>query len=161
MIIRKLERRDREFLYDMCYEAVYVPEGQEKGSREKILSDKNILKYVEDFGDMKGDRGYIALDEDGKPFGAAWYRLFDIEHKGYGFINENIPELSTAVEEGQRGKGIGRKLLEILIEEAGKEGYPAISLSVDPDNPALKLYERLGFIKVGISGTSWTMKLDL
>lgn len=161
MIIRNLEKEDKEFLYDMCYEAVYVPEGQEKGSREEILSDKNIVKYVENFGEIDGDRGFIALDESDKPLGAAWYRVFDSEHKGYGYVGENIPELSTAIEERYRGRGIGKKLLEVLIEEARKEGYLSVSLSVDPDNPALRLYEKLGFKKVSISGTSDTMKLDL
>jgi hypothetical protein len=34
---------------------------------------------------------------------------------------------------------------------------PAISLSCDPANPAMRLYERLGFVAVGESGTSITM----
>ncbi|MDF2885325.1 MAG: family N-acetyltransferase, partial [Clostridiaceae bacterium] len=48
-----------------------------------------------------------------------------------------------------------------IIEKAKLDGYSAISLSVDLRNTiALRLYEREEFQKIGILGTSWTMKLD-
>lgn len=47
------------------------------------------------------------------------------------------------------------------MEQAKLDGYKAISLSVDPRNPSTRHYERFGFIKCGVSGTSWIMKLNL
>lgn len=57
-----------------------------------------------------------------------------------GFIPENIL-VYIAVDSKIRGKGIGKQLLEhaIMISEG------AIALHVEPDNPAKKLYEHLGF----------------
>ncbi len=43
-----------------------------------------------------------------------------------------------------RGRGIGTQLIKGLIEEAAKAGR-AVTLGVVKSNPALRLYERLGF----------------
>jgi GNAT superfamily N-acetyltransferase len=60
-----------------------------------------------------------------------------------------------------RRQGIGRALLEQLIATARAHEFPALSLSVNPFNPARVLYESLGFRKVGESGASWTLRLRL
>ncbi|GGG33595.1 GNAT family N-acetyltransferase [Bizionia arctica] len=57
-----------------------------------------------------------------------------------GYIPENIL-VYIAVHENARGKGIGKKLLLEAISLA--EGD--IALHVEPSNPAIKLYESLGF----------------
>ncbi len=57
-----------------------------------------------------------------------------------GYIPENIL-VYIAVDERMRGKGIGKKILDLAIKMANG----AIALHVEPDNPARKLYERLGF----------------
>jgi ribosomal protein S18 acetylase RimI-like enzyme len=44
----------------------------------------------------------------------------------------------------QQGRGIGRKMLEQVIDEAGAAGK-AVALSVLNTNPAVRLYKRLGF----------------
>ena len=46
-----------------------------------------------------------------------------------------------AVDNSQRGKGFGKQLMQKAISIA--EGN--IALHVEPDNPAKKLYESLGF----------------
>ena len=56
------------------------------------------------------------------------------------FIPENIL-VYIAVDNSQRGKGFGKKLMQKAIETA--EGN--IALHVEPDNPAKGLYEKLGF----------------
>ncbi|HEY5388906.1 MAG TPA: GNAT family N-acetyltransferase [Solirubrobacteraceae bacterium] len=94
------------------------------------------------------------------PVGAAWWRFFTDEDHGYGFIEPPIPELSVAVTEGLRGRGVGGALLEALIERARDADLPALSLSVEVDNPALRLYERLGFTAVAHDGNAWTMRRD-
>ncbi len=50
-----------------------------------------------------------------------------------------------------RGQGIGRSLLEGLQAEARKEGK-ALGIHVERYNPALRLYERLGFKTAGEEG---------
>jgi len=79
-------------------------------------------------------------------------------NNGWGYISDTIPELSMAILPECRGMGIGTKLLEKIIED-NRQKYPQISLSVDPQNEAMKLYKRLGFRECGVSGTSITMIL--
>ncbi|MEO5910563.1 MAG: GNAT family N-acetyltransferase [Pelobium sp.] len=57
-----------------------------------------------------------------------------------GYIPENIL-VYIAVHENQRGKGMGSQLMKKAIENA----KGSIALHVEADNPAKKLYERLGF----------------
>lgn len=57
-----------------------------------------------------------------------------------GYIPENIL-VYIAVDTSQRGKGVGKKLMTTAIELANGD----IALHVEADNPARKLYEKLGF----------------
>ena len=82
------------------------------------------------------------------PVGAAWYRMFTEASHGYGFVAEDVPELSIAVIASRRHEGIGRRLLVDLIDASLTQGYPAMSLSVREDNPARGLYESAGFVRI-------------
>ena len=113
-------------------------------------------RYVKGWG-RRGDAAVIAL-ENGFPVGAAWYRLFTEREPGYGFIDERTPELAIAVVPGARGKGFGEELLVALCRQARAESHLALSLSVDPANPSLRLYEKHGFEKVAETDDgSWIM----
>ena len=50
-----------------------------------------------------------------------------------------------------------------MLDELRKAGYARASLSVQKENPALRLYERLGFriIGDGEDETEWMMVIDL
>jgi GNAT superfamily N-acetyltransferase len=100
-------------------------------------------------------------EADAKPVGAAWFRLWTLESHSYGFIDAMTPEVGMAVVRTHRRRGIGRALLKELIGTARADRFAALSLSVNPNNPARLLYESLGFRKVGESGTSWTFRLPL
>ena len=54
---------------------------------------------------------------------------------------------------GHRGRGTGTVLVAGLAQVARQQGLPGMSLSVEPDNPARRLYERLGFRDVGTTST--------
>ena len=146
--------QDLDFLTDMMYESIHIPEN--KPPKEELLNLPHIKKYNEGWG-RKGDRAIIAVEEN-VPVGAAWYRLFTENQKGYGYVDDETPELGIAVLNKVRGKGIGNLLMENLIETADRDGYTSLSLSVDPKNTqAVQLYKKLGFEQCGSSGTSWTM----
>ena len=100
----------------------------------------------------QGDYGLIA-EQDG-PLGAAWYRTYTEASHGYGFISEDVPELSIAVIASRRHDGIGRRLLIDLINASVDQGYPALSLSVGEENPARGLYGSVGFVSVEKHGSS-------
>ena len=140
----------------MLYEAVYWRPGDRKPPETEMLADDRFMRYVSGWG-RPGDVGVIAEDESGRPFGAAWFRLFSKDQPGYGFIDEFLPELSVAVQDDSRGRGVGTALLLSLLKEAATAGFPALSLSVSADNPALHLYQRLGFAKVKSVEGGWPM----
>jgi len=152
-LIRRGGPHDVPFLRDMLHHAYYWRENAPE------MEDLPVSRYVLGWG-RRGDAAVIAID-DYWPVGAAWYRLFSRDEPGYGFVDEKTPEISIAVVPNKRGSGHGSQLLDALIERAREDGYKALSLSVEPDNPALHLYERMGFRKVGETGGSWTMKVDL
>ncbi len=57
-----------------------------------------------------------------------------------GFVPENLL-VYIAVDRKARGRGIGRILVEKVIDTARGD----IALHVEPDNPACRLYEHVGF----------------
>ncbi|MBS3681113.1 GNAT family N-acetyltransferase [Ornithinibacillus massiliensis] len=59
--------------------------------------------------------------------------------KAFGFIYELF------VLEEYRGKGISKQLIKTGMEQLKQEGYFEIRLSVFDGNPAMKIYESLGF----------------
>lgn len=56
-----------------------------------------------------------------------------------------------------RGHGLGRRLLEALMEEGEQLGLP-VRLSVMAGNPAAHLYQRLGFAPGELRGVHQTME---
>ena len=158
-IVRPLTSADEPALWEMLYYAIYVAEGDISPERE-VVNQPGVAKYVHEWG-RTDDRGFIALDAaDKQPIGAAWLRLLVGDNRGYGYVDEATPEVSIAVAPEYRGQGIGTRLLTQLLQAAAVD-YVTVSLSVAGDNPALRLYQRLGFEPVGKSGTSLTMRKTL
>lgn len=142
----------------MLYQSLYVPEGQSPFERS-ILAKPEIARYVNDWG-REDDFGYVCVDGNNRSLGAIWLRLLKGEERGFGYVDDQTPELGMAVLAEHRGQGIGTGLLARLMESvAGR--YDQISLSVSVGNPAIHLYQRAGFERAGQSGDSITMKKKL
>jgi len=155
-IIRPLTQADAPFLREMLYQALYIPPGTPPLDRD-VIDQPELAKYVQDWG-REDDIGFIAIDANGQePVGAAWLRLFRGDQGGYGYVDDQTPELSMALLPAYRGQGIGTDLLTHLLQFASPR-YPAISLSVAPENPAKRLYQRFGFEVMGKCGSSLTMR---
>jgi ribosomal protein S18 acetylase RimI-like enzyme len=155
-VIRLAAENDEPFLWEMLYQAIYIPAGCEPLPKQ-IIYEATLSKYVADWG-QSDDLGFIAIDAGSQqPIGAVWARLFSDENKGYGYVDDATPELSIAIVPEWRGRGVGTALLKALIETAQLR-YPALSLSVSTDNPARSLYERLGFDIQSASENSLTMQ---
>lgn len=111
-----------------------------------------LFKHLEQYGDPKVDirkaMDYALSKEQGKG-GYIFYATENDTILGAVVLNETgmkdyIPEnilVYIAVDNTQRGKGIGKK----LMQEAMSSVKGSIALHVEPDNPAKKLYEKLGF----------------
>jgi ribosomal protein S18 acetylase RimI-like enzyme len=158
VLVRPTTADDLEFLRAMSYDAATWRPGP-RPSAESVLAEPAVARYLTAWG-RKGDAAWIA-EEAGSPLGAAWYRLFPADEPGYGFVATDVPELSIAVDAAARGRGIGTLLLETLVAGARADGFRAVSLSVEADNPAVRLYERTGFRRISTDGGAWTMLLAL
>ena len=164
--IRPATIADIPFLWDMSFEAAFIPDDERAAWRGAPEPPAELVKYLDGWG-RRGDAGVVAEDTDGTALGAAWYRLFAESDRGNGILApRDVPELSIAVVPEHRGRHIGRDLLAALAETARVDGYRHLMLSVDPANVrAVRLYERMGYVHVDSAdparGTSRIMQLDL
>jgi ribosomal protein S18 acetylase RimI-like enzyme len=166
-VFRLSSRADPAFLAEMLYEAVHWRDdgAEERPPLEELLAQPDLRRYVDGWG-RKGDVALVALDRLEEPVGAAWYRVFETNEPGYGFVASDVPELSIAVYPECRGQHVGGLLLGSIVSRARSDGYRAISLSVADENPARRLYARSGFEVVTSgepvkAGDSLTMLLAL
>ena len=153
-MIRPAGPQDVPFLRDMLRHAYYW-----RVDRVSESGEPPVQRYVERWG-RAGDTALVAI-QDFQRVGAAWYRLFTDANAGYGFIDEETPELSIAIVPSRRGGGLGSELLDALLARARVDGYGAISLSVEQGSPAIGLYERHGFERVRDDDGGVTMQADL
>jgi GNAT superfamily N-acetyltransferase len=151
-VIRRGNRQDVRFLRDMLRHAFYWRSGG-------TVEDASLWRYVAGWG-RRGDSAVIAL-EGGFPVGAAWFRLFPRDEPGFGYVDEQTPEVSIAVVPSRRGHGIGSELLDALIGWATEQGFDGLSLSVADESPAMHVFEKQGFEKVQQTDGSWTMRINL
>ncbi len=127
----------RRFLYY----AIYIPPDSTPPSPD-IVDQPDLNRYYLDWG-RKGDWAVFALLH-GDVVGVTWVRLFPADAPGYGTIDPEIPELSIAVHQDYRSRGIGSRLLAAILTRIESQ-FEAVSLSVAATNPAQHLYGRFGF----------------
>lgn len=149
MLLRHATPADESFLCELLYLAIFVPPGDPPPAPD-IVGEPELSRYVTGFGTRRGDLGFVA-EEDG-PFGAVWVRQLTRDDPGYGYVDDETPELSMAIIPSHRGQGIGTALLERLLGQV-----PRCSLSVDDRNRAMALYERSGFVVTARAGHTVTM----
>ncbi|TYP92763.1 Acetyltransferase (GNAT) domain-containing protein [Fodinibius salinus] len=118
----------REDIADFLYEHL-----DEYGDEKKhILS---CISYA--YGDKEAQDGFILVaHKEDQILGTVIINDTNMA----GFIPEHIL-VYIAVASEARGQGLGKKLMERIIDET--EGD--IALHVEPDNPAKHLYEKYGF----------------
>ncbi|WP_299523707.1 GNAT family N-acetyltransferase [Winogradskyella sp.] len=159
MTIRKLRDTESDFLAEMLYEAIFIPEGHDPLPKE-ILKEKSLSKYFENWGKDKFDIALV-VESDNELVGAIWGRLFTGESKGFGYVDNKTPEISMAVQHEYRNQGIGTELINAIASEYQRINVDYLSLSVDKANKAANLYKRHGFEIVAENKTDWTMKKQI
>jgi GNAT superfamily N-acetyltransferase len=158
--VRPAVASDAGLLEAMLVEAIGWDPARTRMEAAVVLGFHENKHYVEGWPRLD-DVGVVAEDASGTPVGAAWLRFFTAADPGYGFIADGIPEVTLGVVADRRGEGIGTRLLAALEDEARRREIRTLGLSVEPANPARRLYERRGYRRVGGSGDAHTMRLDL
>ncbi len=134
--LRPVEPGDEGFLY-----RVYASTRQEelaqtgwdeaqKAAFLRMQFDAQASYYREHYAEATFDIVLV----DGRPVGRLYVARWP----------EEVRIVDVALLPECRGVGIGTKLLEALISESERAGKP-LTIHVERFNPALRLYERLGF----------------
>ncbi|MFN8442664.1 MAG: GNAT family N-acetyltransferase [Caldilineaceae bacterium] len=145
LLIREVEQVDTPFLWEMLYHAAHMAE--DGATHWETAKEVPFLtQYVQDWG-QPGDFGLIAVDTKSRQkVGAAWLRLLIEDKTSVTYQDDETPELAIAIVPDWIGCGVGTALMTRLVESA-RQRYPALVLSVRADNPAIRLYQRFGFVE--------------
>src|SRR5579863_9565426 len=138
MLIRRAIQDDHDLLWEFLAMAAYEPDAAAAKAVPFVANHLTGWLRATDFG--------FVAEIDGAAAGAAWARHIPEEDNPF-HIDERSPVVTIAVRDGVRGRGVGEALLRALIGEAEARGL-RLSLDVRETNPALRLYERLGFRRV-------------
>jgi GNAT superfamily N-acetyltransferase len=144
--VRPAVQADGVFLGDMVVEAANWRAGGAR-PRHEVLTSQDHSRYVA--GWMRpSDAGFVAVDANDTAIGAAWYRMLPRTAPGFGYLGTGVPELIIGVRPVWRAHGVGRALLQRLVEHARDQGFGRLSLSVERGNFAVTLYRSEGFAVV-------------
>lgn len=153
--IRKIHPDEYGLLREFLYQAIYLPEGAPPPPHS-VVDLPELQVYIAGFGTHSGDDCLVA-EAEGTVVGAAWSRIME----DYGHIDSSTPSLANSMLPGYRGLGIGTQLLNGLLLLLQENGYLRASLSVQKENPALRLYERAGFQILAEKDTEYLMLRDI
>lgn len=134
--IRRATQQDLEILWEFLAVAGYEP---------NVASAKAVPFVAAHLAGWQRptDFGFVA-EREGIAAGAAWARQFTPEEEPAFYVDARTPEVTIGVAPDGRGQGIGRRLLLAVMGEASRRGI-GLCLNVRHDNPAQRLYERVGF----------------
>lgn len=154
MDIRRLHEEEKALLEKFLYNAIFQIE-DDKPLPYSIIHEPELYGYVANFGSL--DDNCLVAEIDKEVVGAVWCRIFREDFKGYGFVDDTIPELSISVLKSYRGKGVGRQLMNEMLKLLSEEDYEKVSLSVQKENYAAELYKSLGFNVVSETDEDYIM----
>ena len=153
--IRKMVPGEYGLLRKFLYQAIYLPEGIPPPP-QTVIDLPELQVYLTGFGTQPGDYCLVAEAEDAI-VGAAWSRIME----DYGHIDRSTPSLALSMLPDYRGLGIGTQLLNRLLLLLQENGYLQVSLSVQKENPALRLYKRAGFRILAEKDSEYLMLWDV
>jgi len=141
--LRPITPDDREFLL-----AVYASTRLEELAVTDWSDEQKRVFLAAQFA---AQHEYYSTYYDGATFMVI---LLDGERTGRLYVQrtpEVIRLMDIALIAEFRGRGIGSTLVRELLAEGEAKGIPVV-IHVEMNNPALRLYERLGFRPVGTHG---------
>lgn len=147
--LRPINDADLPFLYSV-YASTRDEEvkrtGWTEGQQEAFLRmqfDAQHEHYQKHYADARFD---VVMQGD-EPIGRLYVNRLD----------DDIRIVDIALLPQSRGQGIGSDLLNQIFQEAEESGR-TVSIHVERFNPAMGLYERLGFARVDDTGVYYLME---
>jgi len=125
-----------------------------QGIEDRIATLETELRTPEERRQWLAARGprhpvYVAIAKDHPEDMVVGWSSLNVYNPRPAY--QYVADFSVYVEREWRGKGVGRRLLEHLIEQARALGYHKMMLSTFPFNASgLALYERMGFSQAGV-----------
>ena len=99
--------------------------------------------YQEQFSEAN----FSIIEQQNQPIG----RLY------LDYRNDEVRIIDIAILSEYRNQGIGSQILQDILISATERDLP-VRISVEQNNPALNLYHRLGFKKIGNNGIYFVME---
>ena len=152
--IRKLRQEEIHILDEFLYEAIFIPESMEKPPKA-IIEQSELQVYIADFG--KEDDWCLVAEVKGKIVGAVWGRIMN----DYGHIDDETPSLAISLYGEYRHLGIGTALMKAILHLLKEKGYKQTSLSVQKENYAVNMYQKIGFKVVSETEEEYIMVCEL
>lgn len=146
--LRSEEEADFEFLAELYAstrrdEVAPVPwSDEEKEAFLRWQFESQYRHYRQHYPDCE----FLVIEREERPIG----RLY-VDRRA-----DQIRLVDIALVSEQRGAGLGTALLRTLLDEGRGSGLP-VSIHVEYNNPALRLYRRLGFCHVDSNGVYYLM----
>ena len=153
-IIREIKEEEYPILSDFLYEAIFIPESMEKPPKA-IIVQSELHVYIADFG--KEDDWCLVAEVKGKIVGAVWGRIMN----DYGHIDDETPSLAISLYGEYRHLGIGTALMKAILHLLKEKGYKQTSLSVQKENYAVNMYQKIGFKVVSETEEEYIMVCEL
>lgn len=153
-LIREMCEHEYPLLTDFLYEAIFQKEGESPVPR-RVLENLELKMYIDGFGTGKDD--YCLCAQVGRQVvGAVWVRTIN----GYGYVDDETPEFAISLYKEYRGRGIGKELMNHMILLLKEKGYRQMSLAVQKENHAVRLYEKVGFQVIKETEEECVMRLE-
>lgn len=149
--VREMRSDEYSGLTEHLYDAIFLSEGVQPPPFS-IVEQPELRLYYEDFG-TKPDDYCLCADADGERVGAVWVRIMD----DYGHIDDDTPSLAISLRKEYRGHGIGTELMRRMIGLLRSKGYTRVSLAVQKENYAVRMYKKVGFETVGENDEEYIM----
>lgn len=115
--------------------------------QKQAFLDQQFAAQFEHYGIHYPSCERNIIERDGKPIGRLWLDEWP----------DQIRLVDIALMAEERGSGIGTQLVEGVLARGAASAKP-VTIHVEGFNPALRLYQRLGFEHVDSNGMYYLMK---
>jgi ribosomal protein S18 acetylase RimI-like enzyme len=138
--LRPFRPEDQEFLFQL-YASTRMHEIAGFGwpaAQQEMFLQMQFNAQRRSYESAYKDAEHQIVELDGQPIG----RLMVLREKDFALL------VDIALLAEHRGRGVGGRLVRELMQQCARDGV-TLRLQVLKSNPALRLYERLGFIRTG------------